>query len=199
MTDQIKSAREIAMARIEASSAEVTEQDRLRWRYIPEGEKLAVRVINDNVDLAREMAKVDKNGLAYLKQGAQNVFLSNIVLPTSDQTKKIDDKALKAILQIKKEKAPAEDVIGQIKSLFEHYETQGKRQKDQAIEELKMDFRRKLQQAIEQQLGTSAPGMVTDVDNLPQFKEEKRRLVSHFDSQYSTLLNEYKKQLAQIE
>jgi hypothetical protein len=102
---------------------------------------------------------------------------------------------LKAVVKLKKDKTTASDIASQIQHLFEHYLSQGEQQKAQAIEQLKNDYGRKLKHAIEQQLGTSAAGMVTDVENLPQFKEEKRRLENQFDRQYIQYLNEYKKAL----
>lgn len=44
MDDEIKSAREIAMAKL-AALGEATEEERLAWKYRPEGEKLAARYI----------------------------------------------------------------------------------------------------------------------------------------------------------
>jgi len=198
MNDEIKSAREIALARVEAQGASITAEDRLRWRYLPEGEKLAGRVLFENADITRELEKAESAARPYLKQGAMSILLANVVLPSTQVEKEKTTRALDAVYQIKDDKDAAGEVINQIKNLFEHFESNGERQKQQAIEQLKTDYGRKLKQAIEQQLGSSAAGMVADVENLPQFKEEKRRLVNQFDSQYLNLLDEYKKELKEI-
>ncbi|MBN1368750.1 MAG: hypothetical protein JW954_00760 [Dehalococcoidaceae bacterium] len=198
MNDEIKSAKEIALARIEAQSGSITAQDRLRWRYVPEGEKLAGKVIVENTDITLELEKTEPAARPYLIQGAVAILLASIVLPSGEVEKEKTKRALDAIYQVKDDKAAADEIIKQIKNLFEHYESNGERQKQQAIEQLKNDYGRKLKQAIEQQLGSSAAGMVADVENLPQFKEEKRRLVNQFDSQYQKLLDDYKKELKEI-
>jgi len=198
MSDEIKSAREIALARIEAQSGSITVEDRLRWRYVPEGEKLAGRVVFENADITRELEQAESTARPFLKQGAMAILLANVVLPAGEVEKEKTTRALDAILEIKDDRDAAGEVINQIKNLFEHYETNGERQKQQAIEQLKTEYARKLKQAIQQQLGSSAAGMVADVENLPQFKEEKRRLVNQFDSQYLNLLDDYKKELKEI-
>ena len=48
----IKSAREIAMEKIDAMG-EPTETERLEWKYLPEGEKLAARYLRGDVQLRR--------------------------------------------------------------------------------------------------------------------------------------------------
>jgi len=42
--DEIKSAREIATEKVD-KLGEVTDEERLRWKYTPEGEKLAARYL----------------------------------------------------------------------------------------------------------------------------------------------------------
>ena len=44
---EIKSTREIALEKI-ASLGEATQEEQLRWKYIPEGEKLAVKYLDEN-------------------------------------------------------------------------------------------------------------------------------------------------------
>ncbi|MDD2471511.1 MAG: hypothetical protein PHT28_01110 [Dehalococcoidales bacterium] len=197
MPDDIKSAREIALARAEAESREITAEDRMRWKYTPEGEKLGARIIAGEEKLEEELGKWEEAARKYIIQGTLSVLLTNITLPLGKTEKEHSQKALDAVMVLKKDKGRVAQIVEQIRNLFEHYETQGNTQKNHAIEQLKTEYAQKLRQAIEQQLGSSASGMVADVDNLPQFKEEKRRLISQFDSQYIKLLNEYKEELKQ--
>ena len=46
----IKSAREIAMEKID-KLGEPTEEERLEWKYLPEGEKLAARYLKNEVQV----------------------------------------------------------------------------------------------------------------------------------------------------
>ena len=50
MNDEIKSAREIAMEKI-AEIGEASQEERLKWRYVPEGEKLAARYAEEDFNL----------------------------------------------------------------------------------------------------------------------------------------------------
>ena len=62
---------------------------------------------------------------------------------------------------------------------------------------LKTDFEGKVQQAVQQQLG-SMVAMRIDVEKLPQFHQEWRRVLTQLDSQYLSLLNEYKRGLSEL-
>ena len=57
----IKSAREIAMEKV-AELGEVTEDERLGWRYTPEGEKLAGIYLKEEQNLAAELNKYEEKG-----------------------------------------------------------------------------------------------------------------------------------------
>ena len=60
MADSIKSALEIALAKAEAASEEITDEDRLRWKYVPEGEKLGARIIKGTVNIEEELENMMK-------------------------------------------------------------------------------------------------------------------------------------------
>ena len=86
---------------------------------------------------------------------------------------------------------------GSIDQIFSHYTGQGEQQRQQAYQTVKSDFEAKLQQAVQQQLG-SLSGVNMDVEKLPQFQQEWRKVQTQMDSQYINLLNQYKKELASI-
>jgi hypothetical protein len=50
---------------------------------------------------------------------------------------------------------------------------------------------------MQQQLGTTV-GLNIDIERQPQFQEEWRKLLAQLDSQYISLLNEYKQELSAI-
>jgi hypothetical protein len=195
--NHIKSAREIAMEKV-AEMGEVTEEERLRWKYVPEGEKLAAKYMNKDLNLAAELDKYDKAVIGYIKAGASDILLRNIDLPASDLALKNSKKAMEGIKTLKKDKVAVENVFSKIRNIFSHYNEQGEPQRRQAYEQLKAEFGAKVQEALKQQLGTAA-NMKIDIENQPQFQEEWRRIQSQFDAQYRTLLNEYKQELAAID
>ncbi|TES84407.1 MAG: hypothetical protein E3J92_01405 [Dehalococcoidia bacterium] len=194
--DHIKSAREIAMEKV-AEMGEVTEEERLRWKYVPEGEKLAAKYMKKDINLAAELGKYDEKVVGYIKAGASDILLRNIDLPASDPARKNNKKAMDGIKALKKDKIGAENTFSKIRNVFNHYNEQGEQQRRQAYEQLKAEFGAKVQEALKQQMGT-ATEMKIDVENQPQFQEEWRRLKLQLDAQYMSLLNEYKQELTAI-
>lgn len=194
--NHIKSAREIAMEKV-AEMGEVTEEERLSWKYVPEGEKLAARYMKQALNLATELGKYDEAVVGYIKAGASDILLRNIDLPASDPTRKNNKKAMEGIKALKKDKVAVENTFSKIRNVFNHYTEQGEQQRRQAYEQLKAEFGAKVQEALKQQMGTAA-NMKIDIENQPQFQEEWRRIRLQFDAQYISLLNEYKQELAAI-
>jgi len=84
----IKSAWEIAQEKL-GKIGEATPEERVRWKYIPEGERLAAQYIKDDTNLAAEINKyTDPPEKKYVKQGAEEVLIRNVSLPTTDFAKK---------------------------------------------------------------------------------------------------------------
>ena len=189
----IKSFRELAMEKV-ASIGEASEEEQLKWKYIPEGEKLAAACLGEGKGIEPELSKYDKKVREFVLKGAEKVFISNINIPKNDFLKNTNEKAMQNLLSIKKDKNAVNEIYNKINHIFEHYNTQGKEQRDQSYELLKNDFRNKVEQAIEQQTGAKN-NIDINVENLPQFQEEWRKVVSQIDNQYSNYLNEYKQNL----
>lgn len=194
--DHIKSAREIAMEKV-AELGEVTDEERLRWKYVPEGEKLAAKYMKKNLNLTTELGNYDEAVISYIKEGAGGILVRNINLPGSDLARKNNKKAMEGIKALKKDKVGVENIYSKIRNVFNHYTEQGEQQRRQAYEQLKAEFGAKVQQAMQQQLG-AATGLNIDIERQPQFQEEWRRLLVQLDSQYFNLLNEYKQELSAI-
>jgi len=192
----IKSAREIAMEKVE-KLGEVTDEERLRWKYVPEGEKLAARYLKQNLNLVTELGKYDEKVVSYIKEGASEILIRNINLPQNDLTRKNNKKAMESLKTLKKDKIGVENIFSKMRNIFTHYVEQGEQQRKQAYEQLKAEFGAKVQQAMQQQLGTTV-GLNIDIERQPQFQEEWRKLLVQLDSQYISLLNEYKQELSAI-
>jgi hypothetical protein len=189
----IKSAAEIAREKVEKLEGP-TDEERLRWKYVPEGEKLAAKYLKQNINLVAELANYDKKVLGYVKEGASEIMVRNINLPRNDLARKTNKKAMEGLKTIKKDKVAVENTFSRIRNLFKHYAEQGEQQRKQAYASLKADFEARLRQAMQQQL-SPLMGMKIDVEREPQFQEEWRRLQIQLDSQYLKLLDEYKQEL----
>lgn len=192
----IKSALEIAAEKVEKLGA-VTEEERLKWKYTPEGEKLAGRCLKESCNLVVELSRFEEKTRPYVTGGAVDILVRNIGLPKTDVAKKNTRKAMDALKTLKKDKVAVENVFSNIRRLFDHYAGQGEQQRRQAYEQLKANFAARLQQAARQQLG-SAARVNLDVERQPQFREEWRKTQVQLDSQYTKLLDGYKHELVQI-
>jgi hypothetical protein len=193
----IKSAREIAMEKIE-KIGDATEEERLEWKYLPEGEKLAAKYLKGEIELSPEINKFDKKAAPYVSEGISNVLIKNIILPENEAAKKSVKRAMDGIKAVKTDKSHVEAVLNQIRHVFNHYEQQGEQQRKQAYAALKTDFQAKVEQAIKQQTGSSMSGVRIDIEKQPQFQEEWRKLKAQLDGQYLQLLGEYKQELGAL-
>ena len=191
--DEMKSAYERAMERAE-SLGKASEEDMTKWKYLPEGAKLAAKYLRDEFDLATEIGKYEEKARQLVVQGAQEAFLRNIDLPRNDLAKKKSKKVMEAIKELKRDKVGIENVYTKLRRVFSHYEKEGEQQRRQTYEAVKRDFEAKLMQAAQQQLPATPPPKI-NVESHPQFQQEWRRVLAQLDSQYLKLLEEYKKEI----
>ncbi len=194
--DEMKSAYERAMERAEGLG-KASEDDLAKWKYIPEGEKLAARYLKEEYDISTELGKYDDKARKYVLEGAQEVLIRNIDLPRNEFTKKRNKVVMEAIKELKRDKVGIENVYTKLRRLFSHYEKEGEQQRRQTYEAVKRDFEAKLMQAAQQQLGTAPPPKV-NVESHPQFQQEWRAVMAQLDSQYLRLLDEYKKEILNV-
>jgi hypothetical protein len=196
MMADIKSALEIALEKVQKLE-EATEEERLRWKYIPEGERLAARYLKENSNILAELSQYQGEIRKYVTEGAAAIIARYINLPRNDYIKQTNRKAMDGLKLLKNDKASVENVYSRIRHLFTHYSTQGEQQRKQAYESLKEQFEVKLQQAVQQQVGMFG-GMKVDVESQPQFQQEWRKVLIQLDAQYIGLLEEYKRELLSI-
>ncbi len=192
----IKSAWEIAQEKLE-KVGEATPEERLRWKYRPEGERLGAQYVKEDINLIAEISNIkDPEARKYITQGAEEVLVRNINLPINDYTKDTNKRIMDTLKNLKKDKAAVENVYSQMRRIFQHFSTTGEEQRKQAYQQLRNDFAARLQEAMQQQ-GVSA-GTRINVDAQPEFQAEWRKLSARMDEQYQKYLDEFKKQLMEI-
>ena len=193
----IKTAAEIAREKLE-KIGEPTEQERLKWKYGPEGEKLAALYLKEDVNLVSEVKKFDEKARKMIINSVNEILLRNISLPRNEAARKINKKSMDGLKSLKNDKAAVENVFKRMQHVLDHYVQEGAQQKKQAYESLKQEFEVKIQQAIRKQTGTNAR-MKIDVEKQPQFQEEWQRVLAQMEAQYVNLMDDYKKELAAID
>jgi hypothetical protein len=192
----IKTAAEIAKEKL-AKIGEPTEEERFKWKYGPEGEKLAALYLKEDINLANEVKKYEDKARKFIAAGVNDILIRNIGLPRTEAARKTNKKAMDGIKILKNDKTAVENIFGRMRHVLDHYVQEGAKQKKQAYESLKVEFEQKLQAAIRKQTGTNAR-MKIDVEKQPQFQEEWQRMQAQMETQYANLLDDYKKELAAI-
>jgi len=193
---EMKSAFERAMERAERLG-KASEEDLRKWKYLPEGEKLAAKYLKEECELAAEISGYDDNVRQHVVEGAQGILVNNIALPRNELAKRTNKKAMEAIKELKRDKVSVENVYTKLRRIFNHYEQEGEQQRKQAYEAVKRDVEARMQQAMQQQLGVAA-SMKINVETQPQFQQEWRRTLAQLESQYLRLLDEYKQEILSI-
>lgn len=192
----IKSAWEIAQAKLE-NIGEATIEERLRWKYRPEGERLAAQFMKDDINLATEINKLTEDAAKkYVREGAEGVLIRNINLPTNEFVQKTNRRIMDALKNLKTDKPAVEGVYNQIRKIFQHYTTTGEEQRKQAYQQLKADFTNRLRQAMSKQ-GID-PDIRMDIERQPEFQVEWRKVAGRLEEQYVKYLDEFKKELQAI-
>ena len=192
----IKTAAEIAREKL-AKIGEPTEQERLKWKFGPEGEKLAALYLKEDTNLVGELKKFDDKAKPFIVAAVSDILLRNIGLPRNEAARRANKKAMDGIRAIKSDKVAVENVFSRMRHVLDHYTQEGAKQKKQAYESLKAEFDEKIQQAVRQKTGVNARVNI-DVEKQPQFIEEWQRLQAQMEAQYLNLLDEYKQELAAI-
>jgi hypothetical protein len=190
----IKSAAEIAREKIE-KLGEATEEERLRWKYLPEGELLAGKYLKDGTSLVTDIEKYDAKSRQFVVEGLVGVLMRNLIIPKTESDKRTVKRVMDGIKLLKTDKTKVENAYNKLRYLFNHYTENGEKQKKAAYEALKEQMDVKLQQAMQQQMNPLM-GQKMDVTRDPQFQQEWRKIEAQFEAQYAALLNEYKKELA---
>ena len=139
MGEEIKSALEIAMEKVE-KLGEVTEEERLKWKYVPEGEILAARYLKQGCNLVVELSQYEEPARKYVIEGTGDILVRNINLPKNDLAKGNNRRAMDGIKNLKNDKVAVENVYSKMRRIFNHYVEQGEQQRKQAYESLKAEF-----------------------------------------------------------
>ena len=192
----IKSALELAMEKME-KLGKATNEERLKWKYVPEGERLAVKYLKQDCNLVTELSQYEETARKYVVEGAGDILIRNVNLPKDDLAKRNNKRTMDGLKNLKNDKVAVENVYSKMRRIFNHYIEQGEQQRKQAYESLKAEFEAKMQQAVQQQLG-SLMRVRIDVEKQTQFQEEWRKMQTQLDSQYLKLLDEYKQELSGI-
>src|SRR4030043_2083609 len=192
---EMKSAREKAMEKVE-KWGKLTEDEIKRFECVPVGNKLASRYLQEaDFNLDAELTRYKGTGLRkYIAQGAQEIFLHNIILPQSERDKQVTKRAVAGLRIAKENKNQLETILDRITNLLNYYEQASQ----QTYSQFKKGFEVKLQettQTLQKQPGNAVP---IEVQLQAQFQAEWHKLSSQLNTQYETVLEEKKQHIQKI-
>ena len=192
----IKSALDIAKEKLEKMEG-ATEEERLRWKSLPVGEALAAKYLKGEANLLAELGKYSGRQREYIVEGISRVLANAISLPRNEEKRRANRQAMDGLKLISKDKAAVENIYSNMRRIFDHHVGQGAEQRQQAHEQLKAEFERRIKEAQQREIG-AFKGMKIDVERQPQFQEEWRRAQLRLDGPYETYLREFRHELLTI-
>lgn len=192
MTD-MKSAWEKAMEKVE-KMGKPTEEELKKMEYIPAGNTLAAKYLNeDDFNLDGELMKYKGSGARqYVIQGITEIFVRNIALPHDEREKTLLKRAMNGIKLVTENKKQLDVVFDRINNLMNYYE----QARQQTFMQFKKSFESKIQEnaaALQQQ--SAKTGVPLEVQIQTQFQEEWRKVGGDLDAQYNKALDDQKQQL----
>lgn len=191
---QIKSALELALERTESIKSD--KESLIANEIRTKGKQAASKVLNpgDEISLAAELKKVEKNQRQWFKEGFINSILANLTLPTAegfeDSLKRVEE----ALIDLTGDKKQIPYIIEQIGQFFSQY----LQNKEQIFNSLKSQYEPRLrekEQALAQQLGSE---IKLDPMQEPEFAKAYRQNTGQLEQQYQNALNEVKDQIKSL-
>jgi hypothetical protein len=192
---EMKSAWEKAQEKVE-KLGNLTEEETRQLECVPVGNRLAAKYLQDtNYNLDAELTKYKGSGLRkYIAQGAQEIFMHNIILPQNERDKEITKRAIAGLRIVKENKNQLTTILDRIINLLNYYE----QARQQTYTQFKKGFEARLQetsQALQKQSGNSVP---IEAQLQAQFQAEWLNVSSQLNAQYEKALEEHKQHILKI-
>lgn len=192
---EMKTAWEKAMEKAE-KLGKLTEEEIKLLEYVPIGNKLAARYLQDeDFNLDAELTKYKGTGLRkYIAKGAQEIFLSNIILPRNERDRQNIKRAMTGLRLVKENKNQLETVLDRVANLLNYYE----QARQQTYLQFRKSFETKLQEASRALQKQTSNAAALEAKLQTQFQAEWHQLSSHLDAQYQKVLEEHKQRILKI-
>jgi hypothetical protein len=192
---EMKSAWERAQEKVE-KLGKITEEEIKQIECIPVGNKLAAKYLQDtDFNLDAELTKYKGTGLRkYIAQGAQEIFMHNIILPQNERDQQVTKRAMIGLRIVKENKNQLETILDRITNLLNYYE----QARQQTYTQFKKGFEARLQESskvLQKQSGNAVP---LEAQLQAQFQAEWLNLNSKLSAQYEKVLEEHKQHIQKI-
>jgi hypothetical protein len=194
--DRIKSAYERAMEKIDQLE-KPNDKQRLEWKLLPEGQKLAGEFIKGEGSPFSKIANAMPDHRPYLIKGMAGVLISNLQLPRTQPIHLANTKMIEGLERLLKDKPKAKELLSRVKYVSDQYWQFAVPQREQTRQQLKMQMEQQVMEVLSRQRGPQGQVQV-QVEALPEFQQQWMRISNQIDRQYEQHLEENKKQLVEM-
>ncbi len=188
----MKSAFERAMEKAERLGS-ATEEEKLAWKWVPEGGKLAGEFLRDKIDLASALERFGGEERRYVLQGVREALAANISLPKTAAIKENVDKAVEGLKQIQQDDKNLEELAGRIQYVVTQYLQYATEQQGQAYSQLKQQM-----EDVLRQQGRVPPDSEINVESIPEFQQEWMRILGQIEQPYQEHLESFKREILSL-
>ena len=187
--DKIKSALEKALERAEELSPP-TDQERLEWKWLPEGKRLAGLFIESKAEFPNELYKFDQSAQMYLVKGIVGVLVEMLRIPENPLILKTNERALDGLSKLIGD--PFMEIAERTRYVWTQYLQFYPSQIDAASQQLKLEVQGQLEQAVRQKTGTQGPINLGPIEAQPEFQAQLMKLATQMKEPYETHLRDFR-------
>ena len=187
----MKTALERAMEKA-AKLGEATEEEKMNWKWLPEGVRLAGEYFKNELDLTNILDGYREEERKYVFKGFIEVLASNITLPKSEAAKDNLDKAIEGLSKIDEKNKELSDLAGRIQYVVTQYLQFGMEQQQKAYQQLKQQ----MEEGLKAQ-NSMMPDQEINVEQIQEFQQQWLRIVNEIEKPYQEHLENLKKQITE--
>lgn len=170
-----------------------TEEERLEWKWAPEGTKLAIAFLDSRADLTAEVEKVQEPARRFILKGIVDVLLENLRLPRNDHAYRTSERILEALKQLSQ--GPMGEIADRFRYVFTQFVQFHPQQQREAYDQLKVQMQGRLEQAMRQQAGPQGPVSPGNIEAMPEFQMQWLRTIAQLEEPYEEHLREFRQQI----
>ncbi len=195
--NRIKSAFEKAMERAEQFE-EPGEEQRLAWKLLPEGQRLAGSFIKGQGSPFSTIEKAPPEHRSYLVKGMAKILVSNLQLPKTEGAQHTNTRVIEGLERLLADKPPIKELLQRVRYVSDQYRQFGVPQREQAYQQLKGQMEQQVAEAMSRQMGPTAGPLQVNVETMPEFQQQWLAVSAQIDQQYEQHFEEYRKQLLEL-
>jgi hypothetical protein len=187
---EIKSALELALERTASVASDKTKL--VAHEAKQTGMRLAGQFMeNPEQDLKRNLKSLEKEQRASARQGAFQVLLSHVALPTQEEDLSKLPTVEKGLTHLIRQKDIVENLMSQVSQLLQQYIDT----RNQVVEQLRQQFEPRMRQKEEQLAQQTGRRTKLDPSSDPEFVQALEQNNDHLRQQYGAVIKQAKEQL----